>query len=61
MLKMATQNKVKTELDEYSEAALAALELDGITFSDQERQLIKEIDELNYSEEQIMLFLKAGR
>ncbi|WP_158658210.1 hypothetical protein [Agarilytica rhodophyticola] len=58
---MATQNKVKTELDEYSEAALAALELDGITFSDQERQLIKEIDELNYSEEQIMLFLKAGR
>jgi len=55
---MVSQSKV--ELDEYSEAALAALELDGVMFNDQERELIKELDDLNYSDEQIRLFLRAG-
>jgi len=47
--------------DEHTKAALAALELDGIEFSEQEREILRELDDLNYSDEQIRLFLKAGR
>lgn len=43
------------------EDALAIFRLEGLELTEQEVQLLMELDQLPFSEEQIRAFLKAGR
>ena len=43
------------------EDALAIFRLEGLELSEHEVQALRELDQLQYSEEQIRTFLKAGR
>ena len=43
------------------EDALAIFRLEGFELTEQEIQLLRELDRLPYTEEQILAFLKAGR
>jgi len=43
------------------EDALAIFRLEGLELTEQEIELLRELDQLQYTEEQIRAFLKAGR
>ncbi|MCG8381742.1 MAG: hypothetical protein MJA28_05915 [Gammaproteobacteria bacterium] len=43
------------------EDAFAIFRLEGLELTEQEIQLLRELDQLPFSEEQIRAFLKAGR